>query len=187
MGTHQAKLNRVGPSPRAWLMVAPLTTTSLAAVAAGLLLNETPPDTAPATVSTSDVSLASVSTPWWLLDSTANHSSQTVVPVRPTSSVGAGVGNDPFALIRLFISDGIDASSDCIGTACNGGNAGLFFGSGGNGANGGNGGNGGSSNVGLGNAKGGNGASVGGTGGNGGTATGGTNPTNGADGKNAAN
>ncbi|MGE2688682.1 hypothetical protein ACQI4D_02330, partial [Mycolicibacterium pulveris] len=42
-----------------------------------------------------------------------------------------------------LIGDGIDAAADCVGAACNGGNAGLLFGNGGDGANGGRGGAGG--------------------------------------------
>jgi hypothetical protein len=38
---------------------------------------------------------------------------------------------DPFtALIGMFTSNGADAAANCVGSACNGGNAGLFFGSG---------------------------------------------------------
>ena len=48
---------------------------------------------------------------------------------------------NPFGLIGLFIGNGTDALANCTGAACNGGNGGLFFGSGGAGANGGNGGN----------------------------------------------
>ncbi len=40
-----------------------------------------------------------------------------------------------------LIGNGLDAAADCTGTACNGGNAGLLWGSAGDGANGGNGGN----------------------------------------------
>ena len=75
----------------------------------------------------------------------------TSAPVTDFASVHARValiaavppttGADPVSsLIRLFIGNGVDAATDCVGTACNGGNGGLFLGSGGRGANGGNGG-----------------------------------------------
>ena len=51
-------------------------------------------------------------------------------------------GPDPIsALIGFFIGNGADAAADCVGDACNGGNAGILFGNGGAGANGGKGGN----------------------------------------------
>ncbi|WP_059020358.1 hypothetical protein [Mycobacterium sp. M26] len=46
-------------------------------------------------------------------------------------------------IIGIFIGNGADAQPGCVGTACNGGNAGLLFGNGGNGLDGGTGGNGG--------------------------------------------
>ncbi|MDP9115700.1 MAG: hypothetical protein M3O28_00225, partial [Actinomycetota bacterium] len=57
-----------------------------------------------------------------------------VPPSYPISDLISG-------LISVFISNGADAAADCTGDACNGGNAGLLFGSGGAGANGGTGGN----------------------------------------------
>ncbi len=76
--------------------------------------------------------------------------------------------NPVLSLIGIFIGNGADAPANCTGAACNGGNAGILFGSGGNGANGGTGGNAGLlGNGGSGGA--GNAAGVaGGTGGNGG-------------------
>src|SRR5882757_1566376 len=60
--------------------------------------------------------------------------------VSPTAGPAA---NPISALIGIFIGNGADAAADCTGAACNGGNAGLLFGTGGAGANGGRGGNGG--------------------------------------------
>ena len=95
------------------------------------------------------------------------------------------------SVVGFFIGNGANAAFDCVGSACNGGNAGILVGNGGNGANGGsggraglllgNGGNGGNgssrailaASLGL-SVNGGNGGRAGlfgGTGGNGGNGT----------------
>ncbi len=71
-----------------------------------------------------------------------------------SAALGASLGVDSFATpgtTAIFfgaigsggwlIGDGLSAAADCEGAACNGGNGGLFGGSGGDGANGGTGGN----------------------------------------------
>jgi hypothetical protein len=57
----------------------------------------------------------------------------------PSTRVAAGSGVQVGPFLGL-IGNGIDASPDCVGNACNGGNGGLLWGNGGNGANGGSGG-----------------------------------------------
>jgi len=50
-------------------------------------------------------------------------------------------GDPVKTVIGFFIGNGADAAADCTGSACNGGNGGLFLGNGGSGAYGGSGGN----------------------------------------------
>ena len=54
-----------------------------------------------------------------------------------TATAGGVLGS----FIGFFIGNGTNAAADCVGSACNGGNAGILLGDGGNGANGGKGGN----------------------------------------------
>lgn len=75
---------------------------------------------------------------------TSGHSARTPAPAASTT-VSANkaqaalsiTSNGPFLGL---IGDGLDAASDCVGSACNGGRGGLLWGNGGDGANGGTGG-----------------------------------------------
>ena len=119
----------------------------------GVLLASSPGAPAPTTAA---VELASTDLPlplgpqepWWLFDSANPLIGSAASPTtNALAAASRDVGTSKLRPIigpgGWLIGDGLDAPADCTGDACNGGNGGLFGGSGGDGANGGDGGNGG--------------------------------------------
>ena len=121
-----------------------------AALAAGLAVHAAvigPAATALASIDSPAVPHSPPGTAWWLDDGDLFGAA---VAEPSTVSIGGINIFNPLGLTGIFnpigdggwlIGDGFDASAECTEAACNGGNAGLLWGSGGNGANGGNGGN----------------------------------------------
>ena len=94
---------------------------------------------ATAAVPAAATSLSAAST---LANATAATSTGTSKLLALVSGIASAAAANPIGgLISFFVGNGADAAADCTGSACNGGNGGIFFGNGGNGANGGNGGN----------------------------------------------
>ncbi len=127
-----------------------------AMIGVGLLL-ASPPGTPPPAASTAAVQLASFDSllappplspasanDWWLTEDSSLVGPGASAPT-PTALAAAisGISFPSLPILGIFIGDGADAPANCTGAACNGGNAGIFFGNGGKGANGGNGGSGG--------------------------------------------
>jgi hypothetical protein len=136
-----------------------------ALVGVGLLLATSPdePEPTPANPAVQLTSFGSVLTPpplspatdyWWLGDGGSGlvGTSMNFTPTALAAAVNDVTVFNDFAAFNIFnpigpggwlIGDGLDAQVGCVGNACNGGNAGLLWGTGGDGLNGGHGGAGG--------------------------------------------
>ncbi|WP_179474151.1 hypothetical protein [Mycolicibacterium vinylchloridicum] len=124
-----------------------------AAVVGVAVLLAVPPGGPTHTVAARDVQLTSFGSPltppplapttnWWLYEPGSGLVGAGVNPTAAMARISsAAIPSLP--IIGFFIGDGADALPGCVGSACNGGNAGILFGNGGDGFNGGRGGNGG--------------------------------------------
>lgn len=111
---------------------------ALAAAAAATVLDE-PTAVSAQSVQVNEIRLVSCETKGGVADpgcSSAPSAASLVKADASKSVLATAVGVNGW-----LVGNGVDAASDCVGAACNGGNGGLLFGNGGAGANGGNGGN----------------------------------------------